>query len=260
MMNWIHPIRKPGKFFRIVTLFVLFLAGTSASHSQRIQAQSLAQQTQIEAQQRQTESLRDALTVEGIMQHLHALQAIADENGNNRAAGTEGYQASVEYLVAALEAANYQVTLQPFTFDGYMELAPPLLSVQNASDAPIQESEYATLEYSGSGEVMAAIQAVDIMDPSGTTPNSSNSACELNDFATFQRGNVALIQRGTCPFAQKVSHAIESGAAAVLIFNEGQPGRTDLFPATLGEPIESGVPVLATSYALGLTPIQKIIA
>ena len=37
---------------------------------------------------------------------------------------------------------------------------------------------------------------------------------------------VALIQRGTCTFEVKAQNAAAAGYDAVVIFNEGQPGRT----------------------------------
>ncbi len=41
-------------------------------------------------------------------------------------------------------------------------------------------------------------------------------------------GSVALVQRGTCGFALKALNAQAAGAAAVIVMNEGQPGRTGL--------------------------------
>ena len=39
--------------------------------------------------------------------HLKALQKIADEHGGNRAAGTSGYDASVDYVVGVLRGAGF---------------------------------------------------------------------------------------------------------------------------------------------------------
>jgi aminopeptidase S len=39
------------------------------------------------------------VTDTGALMHLQALQKIADEHGGNRAAGTRGYEASVDYVV-----------------------------------------------------------------------------------------------------------------------------------------------------------------
>lgn len=43
-----------------------------------------------------TEALRDAVTVGGIMEHEQEFQKIADENGGTRASGTPGYDASLQ--------------------------------------------------------------------------------------------------------------------------------------------------------------------
>lgn len=59
-----------------------------------------------------------------------------------------------------------------------------------------------------------------------------------------------LIQRGTCTFAQKATNAQDLGAVGVIIFNEGNPGRTDVFGGTLGGP-DFTIPVTGTSFAVG---------
>ena len=81
------------------------------------------------------------------------------------------------------------------------------------------------MKYSGSGDTTAAVQPVDVQVPPPAQPGST-SGCEAADFAGFTAGNVALIQRGTCDFAVKAANAEAAGASAVIIFNEGQPGRT----------------------------------
>jgi hypothetical protein len=53
-----------------------------------------------------TQRLRTAVTVNGIMQHERAFQTIANLNGGTRASGTAGYEASVEYIAARLEQAG----------------------------------------------------------------------------------------------------------------------------------------------------------
>ena len=60
---------------------------------------------------------------------------------------------------------------------------------------------------------------------------------------------VALIQRGTCSFADKAQNAKDAGYAAVAIFNEGQPGRDELLLGTLGGP--TTIPVVGLDFASG---------
>ena len=52
------------------------------------------------------------MTLEGVREHQAALQAIADANGGTRAAGTPGYDESVDYVVEQMTAAGYKVTLE----------------------------------------------------------------------------------------------------------------------------------------------------
>ena len=62
-----------------------------------------------------TRELRELVRVGDIRAHLAELQRIADENGGTRATGTNGFDASVEYVAGQLIAAGYEVTRQPFT-------------------------------------------------------------------------------------------------------------------------------------------------
>ncbi len=48
------------------------------------------------------------------VKHLQALQKIADERGGNRAAGTPGYDASVDYVVGVLHRAGFRVSTPTF--------------------------------------------------------------------------------------------------------------------------------------------------
>ena len=54
----------------------------------------------------------------GALTHLQALQKIADENGGNRAAGTPGYEASVEYVVGVLRDAGFEVSTPTYAVSG----------------------------------------------------------------------------------------------------------------------------------------------
>ena len=64
------------------------------------------------------------------------------------------------------------------------------------------------------------------------------------------------MQRGTCDFAVKAENAENAGASAAIIFNEGQPGRTDLLAGTLGGNVR-GIPVLGLSYADGAELVER---
>jgi Zn-dependent M28 family amino/carboxypeptidase len=107
------------------------------------------------------------------------------------------------------------------------------------------------MNYSGSGDVTAIAEGVDIIDPTGQPANTSTSGCEASDFAGFTPGNIAIIQRGSCSFALKTTNAQDAGAVGVVIFNEGQPGRVNAFLGTLGGPVGT-VPVVGANYNVGV--------
>ena len=203
-----------------------------------------------------TSGLRDAVTVDGVMNHERALQAIADANGGTRASGTPGYAASVGYVEEQLETAGYDVTTQEFPFLFFRENSPA--EFQRISPDPevyVVGTDFVTMEYSGSGDVTGDLTPIDVQEPPPATPGST-SGCEAGDFpdpgADF---DVALIQRGTCTFFDKAANAEAAGYDAVVIYNEGQDGRQDTLSGTLGEPV--GIPVIGTSYAIGRELLQK---
>jgi Zn-dependent M28 family amino/carboxypeptidase len=196
--------------------------------------------------------LRKAVTVAEILKHERALNRIGQRNNNTRASGTPGYDASVDYVERLLRRAGYQVLTQTFTFPFFQETAPSTLArVSPDPETFVNGTDFATFEYSGSGNVTGRLVPTnDIQIPPEPTP-SSTSGCEAVDFPAPPAPNsIALIQRGTCDFADKVANARAAGYAAAIIFNEGQPGRTEVLQnATLGGP--ETLPALGTTFALG---------
>src|SRR5687767_5560803 len=92
-----------------------------------------------------TAPLRHAVTVEGIRAHQQALQEIADETGGTRASGTPGYDASAEYVVRQMLAAGYSVTIQPFVFPFFQELAPAVLEQTAPTPVVYGPDDFATM-------------------------------------------------------------------------------------------------------------------
>jgi Zn-dependent M28 family amino/carboxypeptidase len=181
---------------------------------------------------------------EGAFRHLRALQDIAFANGGNRAAGTPGYDRSADSVAERLKDAGYLVRLEEFEFPFFEDRTPPVL----VTGQPDGESAVRTLTNSGSGDVTGRLRAVNLQLDTGP-PAASTSGCEAADFAGFERGAVALIRRGTCPFQTKVEHAIEAGAAGAVIMNEGTNGRTDVFSGLMNKP--AAIPVVGISYQRG---------
>jgi Zn-dependent M28 family amino/carboxypeptidase len=121
------------------------------------------------------------------------------------------------------------------------------------SDAKVYapDTDFETMQYSSSGDVTAPVVPVDVVVPIADSPAStSTSGCEASDFAGFPSGAIALVQRGTCTFGEKTQNAAAAGAAAVIVFNEGQePDRSGVVSGTLGD--VATIPAIGTSYAIG---------
>ena len=188
----------------------------------------------------------------GYMQHF---QAIANANlgadGHpSRNSGEPGYKASVDYIARLMKTAGYNVTIQTYTFDYFSFVGTPQFS--EVSPTPHDyalNDEWDPARSSGTAtdaQVQPAAGIVDPPDPNGST---SMSGCSPSDFTGFSSGNIALIQRGTCTFATKVTNATNAGASGVIIFNEGNPGRTGVVNGSIG--FIPKIPVAFTSSAVG---------
>ncbi|GAB2862486.1 M28 family metallopeptidase [Nocardioides pacificus] len=193
-----------------------------------------------------TKRLRKAVTTRQIMEHNRAFQRIANRNDGNRASGTPGYDASADYVMRKLKRAGYRVREQEFTFPFFQEFSEPVLE---QTDPMATTYETGTFSFSGDGDVTGTLVPIDLTLPPPAEPGAT-SGCEAEDFpAPGEDDAIALVQRGTCAFGVKAQLAQDAGYDAVIIFNEGQEGRTDLTTGTLGDPVS--IPVVGASFEDG---------
>ena len=193
-----------------------------------------------------------AITLKGLLKHADRFQAIADANGDNRASGLPGYDASAAYVANKLRGAGYNVTVQPFDFPYFEEFGSAFEQVAPTPTTYVDGEDYDLMDYSGAGDVTAAVVNVDL---NLTPPRASTSGCEAADFSAEVAGKIALLQRGTCPFGTKVANAEAAGAVGAVVMNQGNgdpvanADRYELFAGTLGGPV--GIPAVSVSYFLG---------
>src|SRR6476620_10303343 len=204
--------------------------------------------------------LIDCIQTADLWNHMKAFQKIANQNPGpdghpSRNSGEPGYKASVDYVAARMRAAGYHVTIQPYKFLYYAYVGVPTFTeVSPTPHTYTLNGDWGPGQSTGTAN--AAIQPVGgiIMppDPNGST---STSGCTSADFAGFTAGRIALIQRGGCNFGVKVLNAKDAGASGVVIFHEGNPGRTDLLIGGMvdaaGNPIVPTIPVAFTTFAGG---------
>jgi len=196
--------------------------------------------------------LTNAVTAEGVLDHLEALQGIADTFGD-RAVGRPGHPASVDYIVEQLEAAGYAPEVQSFSFPYFDENnrlirnSPQPRTFVEGTDFLRNTFDSGTPE----GTATGTLTPVGLVVPAAALPpNSNTSGCESGDFAGFPAGGIALMQRGTCGFAVKALNAQAAGAAGVVIMNEGQPGRTGLINM-IGDATGLMIPAVFVTSAAG---------
>jgi len=180
------------------------------------------------------DKLLECVTLDGVREHQAAFQAIADANNGIRTSGTPGYDASVDYVVERMEAAGYNVTVQDFQFQTFISLSPSIL--EQVAPPPAGPIVNNIMSYSGSGDVTAPVSTVNLI-----------TGCNPTDFAGFPAGDIALISRGACTFAQKATNAYNAGASGVVIYNN-TPGTLN---GTLGNGFTLDIPVTSVTQSVG---------
>ena len=207
-----------------------------------------------------TSVLRQAVTADNVFQHQGDLEAIADANGGTRDTRTSGYQASVDYVVSELRSYGYRPEIVEFNLPEWVENSTPLLRrtdvdpgksyvAGTAEDDDSPNVDFITFELSPSGTLtdVPVVPTNDVVIPS---PGGTTSGCEPEDFPTETTGAISLIQRGTCPFVQKLSNAQAAGAAGVILFNEGDTAARENALFRSG-PADLAIPAVLSSFAVG---------
>ncbi|GAA3995750.1 M28 family metallopeptidase [Allokutzneria multivorans] len=182
------------------------------------------------------------VTVENVHRHLRALQRIADANGGSRAAGTKGYDASIDYVAGKLRASGFDVATPTFTYDHEIIDA-------GTVDAGGVKAAADPLEFSPNTAVGG------VSGPLVVVPEDGSPGCETSDFAGLPVSRaVVLIRRGACSFAQKQLNAAGLGAKAVIISDNSDTGPEGW---TLGDAASAKVPTGGVTKAEGTALAAK---
>jgi Zn-dependent M28 family amino/carboxypeptidase len=220
--------------------------------------------------------LLECVTLTGVREHQQALQDIADDNDDefypgSRRAGTEGYDDSADYVAGVLEKAGWKVSYDEVSFQFVF---PALLRQLTPVST---DHETGTFTGSGNGDVSASVVPIDI---NLVPPRANTSGCDgayteaavgaplvadptgTNDFAALPAGSIAMVQRGGCSFGLKAYNAMAAGAAAMILFNQGNdPTREGLIVGTAVVPNAADlpaltIPVVGASFASGVSLAQ----
>jgi len=214
--------------------------------------------------------LLPCIQTDDLWNHMKAFQAIADANPGpdgmpSRNSGEPGYKASADYVARLMKEAGYNVTIQTYKFFYFAFTGLPAFR----EISPTSHDYALSVEWNPGqsiGTTTADLQPAGGIVIPPTPTSSSSSGCTTADFSGFVSGRIALIQRGACNFGVKVLNAQAAGASGVIIFNEGNPGRTGVLSGSLvdasGNRIVPTIPVAFTSFAAGnslLTEYQQAV-
>jgi Zn-dependent M28 family amino/carboxypeptidase len=180
--------------------------------------------------------LRKRVTADAMMAHLTKLQEIADANDGNRALGSPGYDASVDYVANTLRDKGFDV--QTPEFEVHLPFADePSLTVggNRVAAKPLQFTKGTPPEGVTGPMVPARVE---------DTPG-----CTASDYDGLPvAGAVVLVDRGKCQFGVKQAAAAERGAVALVVANN-EDG--DDMGGTLGENTDVKIPVISVTKAIG---------
>ncbi len=184
-------------------LLVAALAGCSAQSSPKaVDPQELAGQ----------------ITVDAMFAHLRKLQEIADSHDGNRAVGSSGYDASVDYVAQLLRDKGFDVQTPEFERMGSMRGGSPALSV---SGRDYQVDQASMLVTTAPGGLSAPTLRPGV--PSG---------CAATDYGSVNIGGaIAVVDDTGCSVVVKQNTALAKGAVGMLVVNSnsGRPVPGGLF-------------------------------
>ena len=205
---------------------------------------------------RTNDSLRkllECVTLDGVMEHQEAFQRIADANGGTRASGTPGLRrlGRLRRGPAGTRRLRRDPTgVRVPRLRGRRSLDPAADGTD--PDDVRRGHRLRPTPQSEPGEVTAAVVPVDI---NLTLPRANTSGCEAADFAGFPAGSIALLQRGTCTFAQKGNTAAAGRRRRHHLL---QPGQRPQRPAGWASrrsrwatATPASIPAVSATYALG---------
>jgi Zn-dependent M28 family amino/carboxypeptidase len=180
--------------------------------------------------------MRQRMTGDAMMAHLTKLQEIADANEGNRALGTPGYDASVEYVADALRDRGFDV--QTPEFEVRLPFADePVLTVGGAAIAA------KPLEWT------VGTPPQGVTGPLVASRVEHSSGCTASDYDGLPvAGAVVLVDRGECQFSAQQAAAAERGAVAMIVANNVDG---DEMGGTLGEDTDVKIPAVSVTKPSG---------
>ncbi|CAN5431425.1 hypothetical protein BH11ACT6_BH11ACT6_46970 [soil metagenome] len=182
------------------------------------------------------DELAGKVTIDGMNVHLEKLQEIADANGGNRADGTPGFGASVDYVVKALQDKGFEVQTPEFERLETVSAGKPVVTVAGRTFQVDQASLLSQTPAGGlTGPLLKPVRSPGCAPADYPAPKAA-------------KGAIAVVDDTTCSVVTKQKAAIAKGAAALVVISAGgrngsQPG---LFERDYFEQLTIPVAIIGT--------------
>lgn len=160
--------------------------------------------------------LAQRITVDAMFGHLRKFQEIADANGGNRAQGTPGYDASIDYVAQLLRDKGYDVQTPEFERLDTVGGGNPSLTVSGRRFSVEQASLLVPTPDGG-------------LDAPTLRPGKP-SGCTASDYnGVTVRGAISVVDDTGCSIVVKQNVAVAEGAVGVLIVSTSRPSPAGFF-------------------------------
>ncbi|CAF0964881.1 unnamed protein product [Rotaria sordida] len=196
-------------------------------------------------------TLAGSVRIDEAMEHLNELQRIATAANGTRAAGTPGFNHTLDYLTNYLSAnTNFKIIKSFFHARDHTLKHDPILQSSiggNVTNHTYSEdlslSEFFKVRYSTSVNFSNFI-------PITVIPNVGCSDADWISANPPASGLVALVKRGGCSFIEQSMLATKFNVAALLLYNDGtSANRMSPMIVRLGQ--NNTIPAFSLSFSLG---------
>ncbi|CAF3640190.1 unnamed protein product [Rotaria socialis] len=233
----------------ITTVLIVFLIHATCFHL--FTAKSVPIDDRHRSKQYLGSTLAESVQIDEAMTHLKELERIAMANNGNRAAGTTGFNQTLDYLVKYLSThTNFKITKTDFHVrDSKLKYDPVLLSsidgtiTNHTYSKDYSEAEFFRVRYSKSANFSSFI-------PVTVIPNSGCFEADWIQANPPISGHVALVKRGACTFIEQSTLAAKFNGAALLLYNDGT-SPNHMLPMVVDMAQSYAIPALSLSYDLG---------
>lgn len=196
-------------------------------------------------------SLVEQIKIDDLMKHLEQLQVIADQSNGTRAAGTQGFNDTLQYITVQLQQhTDFVIRHEYFTVSNYLVQGTP--QFQSQINGLVDNYTY-LMDFTHF--VFSPGVTFDAFVPLVVIPNLG---CQDIDWTSVSATNsIAIVKRGSCTFVEKSLLAEKYQVKGLLVYNDGTA--PDRFQAiqNVRTHANATIPAYFLSYDVGMKLVNS---